>query len=576
MNNNQKLELTWYGKEEPINVEPRLLIENTELSYNVDTENGITDNILIHGDNLLALKALESKFSGQVKCIYIDPPYNTGAAFEHYDDNLEHSIWLKLMKARLEILKKLLADDGLIFVQIDDNEQAYLKVMMDEIFGRNNFVNCICVKMSEASGTKMAHVEKKLPKLKEFILVYKKCSIKLNEIKIPKEKWDKEYKSVILGITEDELKYIKTIASKDDRSEDEVLECRKILDKATYTSLSNLYQENNIVNPQEKINFNYKNAYRIFQTVSMGSGTTQSINDSRKEYCKNVFFPHITSKKKMYIIRGDYDINMRKPRIQVLFADEYLEYNPCDLWTDIKTTGLDNEGNINFKNSKKPEKLIERILTLGSREGDLVLDSFLGSGTTAAVAHKMRRRWIGVEMGNHAYSHCKVRLDKVIAGEDMGGITKSVNWQGGGGYRFYELAPSLINKDEFGEPVINTEYSADMLASAVALHEDFKFQPDNNLFWKQSVGNENSYLFVTTRHLNIAYLESIKSTMEENEYLIIACRSFDKNLEKQYSNITVKKIPQMLLTKCEFGKHDYKLNIINPPVYEDEEEICNE
>lgn len=210
------------------------------------------------------------------------------------------------------------------------------------------------------------------------------------------------------------------------------------------------------------------------------------------------------------------------------------------------------------------------MLTIATNPGDLVLDSFLGSGTTAAVAHKMGRRYIGIEMGDHAYTHCKVRLDKVIAGEDKGGITKSIKWESGGGYRFFELAPTLINRDPFDEYVINKEYDADMLAAAVALHEGFRYQPDGGLFWKQSVGNENSYLFVTTRHLNSIYLDSIKDTMEDGEYLIIACRSFDSGLDKAYSNITIKKIPQMLLSRCEFGKADYNLNIVHPPVYDDE------
>ncbi len=223
----------------------------------------------------------------------------------------------------------------------------------------------------------------------------------------------------------------------------------------------------------------------------------------------------------------------------------------------------------------KPEKLIERVLILATKENDLVLDSFLGSGTTTAVAQKMGRRWIGVEMGDHAYTHCKVRMDKVIAGEEPGGITKSQNWQGGGGYRFYELAPTLIREDAFGESVINDEYDADMLAAAVALHEGFNYEPDDKLFWKQSVGSENSYLFVTTRHLNSTYLDAVKDTMEDGEYLIIACCSYDSGLDKAYGNITVKKIPQMLLDRCEFGKTDYNLNIVRPPVYEDEE-ACDE
>lgn len=248
----------------------------------------------------------------------------------------------------------------------------------------------------------------------------------------------------------------------------------------------------------------------------------------------------------------------------------------ADIWLDVNTGKLFNEGSVKFRNSKKPEFLIARILNLSTEPGDLVLDSFLGSGTTSAVAHKMNRRWIGVEMGDHAYTHCKVRLDKVIDGSDKGGISKSVNWQGGGGYRFYDLAPTLINEDSFGEPVINKEYSADMLASAVALHEGYKYEPSSELFWKQSKGNEKSFLFVTTRFIDRDYLAKIKETMQDDEFLIIACKSYDSACEYQFKNIKIKKIPNMLLSKCEFGKEDYKLNIINPPVYEDEEDECDE
>ena len=245
------------------------------------------------------------------------------------------------------------------------------------------------------------------------------------------------------------------------------------------------------------------------------------------------------------------------------------------LWKhgEIPKADIANEGGVYFPRSKKPEQLLRRIIEMSTEPGDYILDSFLGSGTTAAVAHKMGRRWIGVEMGDHAYTHCKTRMDNVIASSDSLGITKSESWQGGGGYRFYELAPSLINEDPFGEYVINPDYDADMLAAAVALHEGFAYQPNSDMFWKQSVGNEKSYLFVTTRHLNSTFLDSIKDSMEDDEYLIIACRSFESGLDKAYDHITLKKIPQMLLSRCEFGKTDYNLNIVHPPVYEDEEDI---
>lgn len=172
MANNQKLELTWIGKDKEIKIEPRILIEDKEKSNCKNDPN--TENMLIHGDNLLALKALESKYAGKVKCIYIDPPYNTGSAFEHYDDNLEHSTWLSLMKPRLEILRNLLSDEGVIFVQIDDNEMAYLKVLMDEVFGRNNYVNTVSVLMKNIAGASGGGEDKRLKKNLEYILIYSK------------------------------------------------------------------------------------------------------------------------------------------------------------------------------------------------------------------------------------------------------------------------------------------------------------------------------------------------------------------------------------------------------------------
>ena len=251
-----KLELTWLGKEKEIKIEPRILIEDKEKSNCTNDLN--TENMIIHGDNLLALKALESKYAGKVKCIYIDPPYNTGSAFEHYDDNLEHSTWLSLMKPRLEILKKLLREDGAIFVQIDDNEQAYLKVLMDEIFGRNNFLNCIAVKMSESSGIKMAHVGKRLPKLKEYILIYKNEKFILNEVKIPKDKWDNEYKTVIVNLSDEEIKFIKNICKNESRTDEAIELVDKLLDKAEYKSISEVYKEHHIFKNAEKLIEIYK------------------------------------------------------------------------------------------------------------------------------------------------------------------------------------------------------------------------------------------------------------------------------------------------------------------------------
>lgn len=525
-----KLELTWYGKDEPIRVEPRLLIENGALSNTAADAD--TENMLIHGDNLLALKALEGKYAGQVKCIYIDPPYNTGAAFEQYDDNVEHSTWLSLMKPRIEILRNLLTDDGSIWISIDDNEQAYLQVLCDEIFGRHCHVQTIVWRSSDNSNND----SKQFSLDHNYILVYSKMS-----------NWQPNK----LARTKEQSKHYSN-PDNDPRGP--------------------WFDGNPLGSPNPRPNLTYD------IVAPNGNIIKPPFNGWRWSQ------ETLAEKMETGEIRFNDDFTGIKRRTY-LFEQKGLP--PSSLWANLDETGHTRQAKYEQKKlfpemnkntwfaTPKPEKLLEYVLNIASNPGDLILDSFLGSGTTAAVAHKMGRRYIGIEMGDHAYTHCKVRLDKVIAGEDDGGITKSVNWQGGGGYRFYELAPSLINQDLFGEYVINSEYDADMLAAAVALHEGFSYQPSDNLFWKQSAGNENSYLFVTTRHLTGAYLDSIKNTMEDGEYLVIACRSFESGLEKAYQNITIKKIPQMLLNRCEFGKTDYNLNIVHPPVYE-EEEVCDE
>jgi len=543
-----KLELRWYGKEEKISVEPRILIENKELSNTEQDKN--TENILIHGDNLLALKALERKYAGTIKCIYIDPPYNTGSAFEHYDDNLEHSTWLSLMSPRLQILRKLLREDGLIWIQIDDEEQAYLKVLCDEIFGRRNFLTTICVKMSHLSGVKMSHVNQSIPKLKEFVLVYafEKQNINLNRV-YEKANWFDVFD-----------RYNQFLHRDKDNPNDFSL--------WNVSPLRQVAIENGIDTNDEKAfeQFCLENAENIFRTARNRSELFTNLpkDDVFREVVTATGMKKIAYKREEVLFTVDRCMEIDGVKVPV---------KPLgDIWEDIGINNLHNEGFVDFRNGKKPEKLIERIILYSTNPGDLVLDSFLGSGTTAAVAHKMNRRWIGIEMGNHAYTHCKVRLDNVIDGSDQGGITKSADWKGGGGYRFYELAPTLINEDAFGEPVINKEYSPEMLASAVALHEGYTYDPSNELFWKQSRGNEKSFLFVTTRFIDQDYVARIKETMQDDEFLVIACKAYEAVCEYQFKNIKIKKIPNMLLSKCEFGKEDYNLNIVHPPVYEENED----
>lgn len=569
-----KLELMWYGKEQEISVEPRLLIERPELSNTEAAPD--TENMLIHGDNLLALKALEADYAGQIKCIYIDPPFNTGQAFEHYDDNVEHSIWLNLMYERFKCLYKLLEENGMFWIHLDDIEVHYCKVLLDEIFSRSNFVAHITYERSAVAGLGQGGY---LVNTTEHILLYKKG--------ILPNKTNLSYEELGFNIIKRYNRFVADFGT------------RKLVRE--FTAKSN----------GETVRV-YEHSDVVIETISLKDSKKREaeIRASFAEHIETLFRGNRVQKENEFqndIIAGlekgkFYSVDYIPSRGKNKDVETTLYYNNCELLSWLKDTtvlndgmltksqkmttlwkhgeipkaDIANEGGVYFPRSKKPEQLIRRIIEMSTEPGDIVLDSFLGSGTTAAVAHKMGRRYIGIEMGDHAYTHCKTRLDSVISGNDKLGITKSIDWQGGGGYRFYELAPTLINKDEFGEYIINPDYSADMLAAAMALHEGFTYEPDSSAFWKQSHGNEKSYLFVTTRHLNAAFMDSIIGGMEDDEYLVIACCSFDKGMDKMNPHITVKKIPQMLLERCEFDKADYNLNIIHPPVYDDEEECDDE
>ena len=542
----------WINKEKPLNLEPRIFIKDEELS-NLKYD-GNSENLLIHGDNLLALKALESNYTGKIKCVYIDPPYNTGAAFEHYDDNLEHSIWLSLMKPRLELLKKLMSEDGSIFIQIDDNEQAYLKVLCDEIFGRKNFVTTICVKMSTVSGVKTTHREKTIIKEKEMILVYAK---NINEFRIKPQ-------YVLVNEFDNEFQYFLDRKDSDNPNDWEIF---RLADKLAEEGIKKDLKD------KKFISFINKNKNNIWRRAFI-----------RNEYKK---LSQDNPNKIFYVQKESTDHYYYRGREMFFLTDKFHE---CfteegyidglsnllgDIWLDINTGKLFNEGGIEFRNSKKPEFLVARILDMVTSEGDFVLDSFLGSGTTASVAHKMKRKWIGIELGDHAYSLCKTRLDLVINGE-QGGISKGLNWTGGGGYNFLELAPTLIKIDSFGQEIINPEYDAEMLALAVAKHEGYKFNPDTSSYWKQSTNGQNSFLFATTRHITKENILLIEEEMKTDENLLIVCKSFDSSALAYSKRIIIKKIPASLLKKCEYDKNNYDLNILERESDSSEEEDFDE
>lgn len=546
----QKLELTWYGKENDIKVEPRLLIENHKLSFEyVKKGNAYVnndDNLLIHGDNLIALKALENNFTGKIKCIVIDPPYNINVINSgEYDDNIPHSEWLTLMKARLVILRKLLSKDGVIWISIDDRELSYLTVLCNEIFGFDNFVACLPTIMNlkgnqDQFGFAGTH---------EYTLVYAK-----NKNLVQFNKFEVDEEGIMSHWEEDEIGYYKKGANLKATGVNAPRDKRPNLFFPIY------------VGPDNDISIDHIEGYdKVFPTTDEAEMSWRWSKNKIDNEKYNIIVTRsnngISFYKKQRPELGE--LPSTKPK-SVFYKPEYSSGNG--------TSQIKKIFGYKAFPYPKPEELIKDFILLSTKVNDYVLDSFLGSGTTAAVAHKLKRKWIGIELTDNAYKLCKVRLDKVISNKDKGGISSSVNWNGGGSYKFYELAPSLIEVDEFDQAIINSEYNADMLAAAIALHEGYKYEPDQVTFWKQAKNGDSSYLFTTTKHLDRTYLDAIHSQMNDDEFLVISCKSFESNIQHLYKNISIKKIPQSLLKNCEFGVDNYNLNIINPPVYEEDDE----
>ncbi len=560
-----KLELTWIGKNERKKLEPRILLEDLSKSYLASqkvTENDIFDNKLIFGDNLLVLKALEQEYIGQIKCIYIDPPYNTGQAFEHYDDGLENSIWLNLMKQRLEILWSLLKSDGYIAVQIDDKQFARLYLLMVEICEERN-LKTIIVKMSEASGLKMGSVKKygSVPELKEYIILAKKNGVRGIKLDpVPKEKWDTEYNIFLDCFTKEDKEEIdKFCQTEDEIGEDSLAILDNIAKKIILKSVAEVCKDLGLKG-KEKDSWLFENSYRICQCATSAS-VLNLANEKREKIQQELFF--VKSKRGMiYFVRGNYSSESKKPRVQLIFAEDNLTVHPGDLWTDIRTTGLEAEGQVSFKNGKKPEALVERIIKMATEPGDIVLDSFAGSGTTAAVSHKMNRRWISVERGTQCDSHIIPRMKRVIDGLDPAGVTSKYGWKGGGGFRYYKLAPSLIIKDKFGLEVINKDYKPEMLAEAICKLEGFTYAPSKVDWWDQGYSTETDHIYVTTQTLSMEKLEALSEEVGHDRTLLVMCGAF-RCEAGHFANLTLKKLPKAILDKCQFGQDDYSLNVAN-------------
>jgi len=519
-NRKTRLELTWIGKENRPRLEPRVLLEDPAKSYHAArrvTDHDLFDNRLIFGDNLLALKALEQEFAGKIKCIFIDPPYNTGAAFEHYDDGVERR------RDRLDLLRRPLTAEGSLWITIDDTECHYLKILCDEVFGRASFV--ISVAWEKDQGRRN---DTDFSSAHDHILVYAK-------------------------------------------------------DREVWRSTRNMLPRTDALNAR------YKNP----DNDSRGPWL-QGDNGTAKSGTERLRFPvTLPSGRVVKPPSGNYwrfseesfAVARREGRVwfgrsgdSLPVIKRYLSEVQDGVvprsWWPADEAGCNQSAkrdhlrkllpDIEPFATPKPEELLHRILTISTNQDDWVLDSFAGSGTTGAVAHKMGRRWIMVELGDHCQTHIIPRLKKVIDGEDPGGVTEAVAWKGGGGFRYYTLAPSLLQKDRYSNWIINKKYNAAMLAEAVCKLAGFVYAPSDSVYWQHGHSTETDFIYVTTQPLTREQLARLSEEVGEKRTLMIYCTAF-RVKATAFPNLTLKKIPKAVLSKCEWGHDDYSLEIKNLP-----------
>lgn len=393
-----------------------------------------SENLLIQGDNLLALKALIPFYAGRVKCIFIDPPYNTQSAFEHYDDKLEHSQWLSMMYPRLVLLRTLLADDGFIVVHIDDAESHYIKVMLDEIFGRSNYEMSIYVQVRYTSKT--LKLDMAYHKQIEQALVYRRTwSAKPYRPVLQKEGFEKFNFEIVEKGSGREIKLGGKSVRVFSQTEYEINKVDGHVD-----GLKEIWATGSILDGNSSGRF-----FRDYLTGRYdedGYGALYKVSGIGDD---GIGFRYFTGPKKSGATKGKYfqgvPIDKRSSEIQDVAQpiENFYDFSP-------QFGNCRSEGGVEFRSGKKPEAYVKKVLDLFSRPGDLVLDSFLGSGSTAAVAHKTNRRYIGIEMGEHAKTHCMTRLLTVIK-SDHTGISPDVSWQGGGGFRFCTLGEAAFDAD---------------------------------------------------------------------------------------------------------------------------------
>ena len=490
------------------------------------------DNLLIKGDNLLALKALERHFAGKIKCIYIDPPFNTGNAFEYYDDGLEHTIWLSLMRVRLEVLRKLLQKDGAIFVHIDDTELGYLFILMDEVFGRKNYIGLCTIKRSSPTGHKS--INPGPMNTSDFVLIYARDKdLWTYQRQFTARSRDESYSRFILNFEEGHQNWRFSSLGE------------AFVSSLGYTSLSEA--KSNLGEDFERRldEFVIKNARSVTELALPNyqgvSAAARELIDKSKNQPGKVFLLKRDKYPDMYFVNGRR-ILFYKDKLKEIDGQLVPGEPLTTIWDDIPVQALYLEGGVSMPKGKKPERLVQRIIELATSPGDWVLDSFIGSGTTAAVAHKLGRKWVGLEIGEHAETLCLPRLKRVVSGEDQTGISKQVGWKGGGGFRYCVLGESLFARDkDTGLVMINPKYTNGPLVAAVCNLEGFYLNNDSLFHGVRG----NTYAHITEDKVTQAYLDSLVEKLPDGKNLVVYCLKRAANLEIP-QEVQLKRIPREL------------------------------
>lgn len=518
----------WVDKKDPRVSEPRILIEKATYG---DKD---SDNILIKGDNLLALKALLQDFQGKVQLVYIDPPYNTGNAFEYYEDGLEHSVWLTLIRDRLQLLKRLLKRDGFICCHIDDSEGQYLKVLMDEVFGRDNYLTTFYIRVRYPEKTLKSDMD--FHKEIEQIHIYRnnygaKPNLNVSDVNVDKFNFYidelEEGEEVSLGgkkvikFKKGQYKIRKGVGSEDGLKE--IWATGTILDgnssgRFFRDYLTGRYQEDG-----------YGVLYKVY-----------GIGDDKFDY------RYFTGPNREGATKGKYFQGVPNSQLN---GDNVTKTQPIENFYDLAASfgNCRHEGGVEFRGGKKPEKLLEIIVRHFSNKGDVVLDSFAGSATTGAVAHKMDRKWIMVELGDQAESHCIKRMQNVVTGSDKTGISSEVDWKGGGGFKYFELGDSLfVRDDELRFTVINPKMYNGALIRAVLKVEGFKLlNPDNGLHGKSGT----TAAHVTEQYLSQEYVDTLVNEIgDQAKFIVIYAKTVSSKIRLP-ENVEIKRIPDVLLKK---------------------------